>query len=80
MKAVFIIFAGLVASATLGATIALGLTGWLVAIAAAAIFAASLWDFGMATTGHYCATLARPAAWWSIWSGLVLALTILFWL
>ena len=56
---------------------AIGWLGYLVALVAAAIFAASLYDFGMATTGHYCASMARPAAWWSIWSGLVLAAVVL---
>ena len=58
---------------------AVGWLAYLVAFLAAAIFGASLWDFGMATTGHYCARMARPAAWWSIWSGLVLAAVILVW-
>ena len=80
MKAGFIMFAAVVVCAALGAIFALGLTGWLVAIIAAALFAASLYDFGMATAGRYCGSIARPAAWWATGSGLVLALTIAFWL
>lgn len=79
MRALFIIVAALAVNATLGAFWALGWLPYLVAAVAAIVMAASLYDFGMATAGHYRACDARPAAWWSIWSGLVLAIVILVW-
>jgi len=61
------------------AVVALGWLAYVVAVVAGFVFVASLYDFARATTGHYRACDARPAAWWSIWSGLVLAIVIVVW-
>lgn len=56
--------------------------GWLagaIAGLAAVVMAASLYDFCMATAGHYRACDARPAAWWATVSGAVLAVVVMVW-
>ena len=61
------------------AVFTMGWLGYVVAVVAGLVFVASLYDFARATTGRYRPNDARPAAWWSIWSGLVLAVVIAVW-
>lgn len=79
MRAVFIIVAAVAVNLALGAIWALGLLGYLVAFVAAIVMVVSLYDFGMATAGHYRACDARPAAWWATVSGAVLAVVVTVW-